>query len=110
MDITFSEEKGILIVSISGRIDAVTSPELEKAIISRIDGGAIKMLFDLHDLEYISSAGLRVFLFVAKRINSLKGKVVFCSLQKLIDDVFRVSGFYSLFSIYKDRQEALSSF
>ncbi len=110
MDITFSEEKGILIVSISGRIDALTAPELEKAIVSRIEEGAIKMLFDLQELEYISSAGLRVFLFVAKRLNTLKGRVVFCSLQKLIEDVFRVSGFYSLFSIYEERQEAMSSF
>lgn len=110
MDILFLEEKGVSVVSISGRIDAVTSSELEKAIVSRIDGGSIKMLLDLQDVEYVSSAGLRVFLLVAKKLSVLKGKMVFCSLQKMIDDVFRASGFYSLFTIFNNRQEALSSF
>ncbi len=110
MDISFLEERGVLVTSLSGRIDAVTSSELEKSLVAKIDGGAIKILIDLQEVEYVSSAGLRVFLLVAKRLNALKGKVYFCSLQKMIEDVFKVSGFYSLFSIFKDRTEALSKF
>lgn len=109
MEIVFNKEGDFLIASISGRIDAVTSAELEKTLISKLDAGEGKFMVDMKDVEYISSAGLRVFLLIAKKLNTQKGKLVFYNLQKMIDDVFKVSGFYSLFGIFKNKEDALKN-
>ncbi|MCX8070227.1 MAG: STAS domain-containing protein [Thermodesulfovibrionales bacterium] len=110
MEIGFNKEGDFLVISISGRIDAVTSTELEKALIAKLEVGEMKLIADMKDVEYISSAGLRVFLLIAKKLNTQKGKLVFFNLQKMIEDVFKVSGFYSLFGIFKSKEEAIKSF
>jgi len=110
MVILLNKEGDFLVTTIKGRIDAVTSPELEKTLISQIEVGELKIIVDMQDVEYISSAGLRVFLLTAKKLNTLKGKLVFYGLQKMIEDVFKVSGFYSLFGIYSGKQEASKAF
>ena len=64
---------------------------------------------NLSRLDYVSSAGLRVFLVASKRLTPAGGKVVLCSLQEPVKQVFDIVGFYSIFSILNSKDEALNS-
>lgn len=93
-------------VAVKGRMDALTSPEFDKAV-SNADL-SIKVLLQLADLEYISSAGLRSLLLLAKKLKERGGELLCCALQKPVEEVFRISGFHSLFKVYAAEEEALA--
>jgi len=110
MKITQNEKDGILELSISGRLDAVSAVEADKTFSSIIDDGNNNLLIDLAELDYISSAGLRVLLVVAKRIQQNRGKVVLCALNANVKEIFEISGFSSIFNIFDGKEEAEKSF
>ena len=95
------------VLSITGRMDAVTAPEIEKGLSALVDNGEKRLIIDLKDLEYISSAGLRSLLVLAKRLKREEGNMVFANLQGHVMEVFRVSGFYALFTICDSVDDAL---
>jgi len=101
------EDKG-LIVSIKGRIDAVTAPDFEKSLSTWISQGETVLIVNLSELEYISSAGLRSILAIAKVLKAKGGKLIFACLKGTVKDVFKISGFGSIFQLYESEQEALS--
>ncbi len=107
MTIIQKEKNGIMELSISGRLDAVSAVEADKDFNSVIDDGHENLLVDLARLDYISSAGLRVLLVVAKRIQQSGGKVVLCTLSANVKEVFEISGFSSIFSIFPTNEEAI---
>ncbi len=91
-----------------GRLDSTTSPQLETAVIERIDTGCTRLVFDLAETEYVSSAGLRVILMAAKRLQGRQHRVVLAGLRDNVRDVFEVSGFLGLFPVASDVHEALA--
>ena len=95
------------VLTISGRMDAVTAPEIEKGLSALVDGGEKRLIIDLKDLEYISSAGLRSLLVLAKRLKREEGNMVFTNLQGHVMEVFKISGFYSLFTVFNSVDDAL---
>lgn len=107
MNITQNEKDGIMELSISGRLDAVSAVEADKDFSSIIAEGHNNLLIDLNKLDYISSAGLRVLLVVAKRIQQNSGKVVLCALTTNVKEVFEISGFSSIFNIFATSSEAI---
>ena len=109
MDINTKKEKGIPVVSVKGRIDAVTAPEFEKSLSEIITSGEKTVLINLENLEYISSAGLRSILATAKRLKSENGKMLFTGLKGPVEEVFKISGFYSIFTIFESEGAALGS-
>jgi anti-anti-sigma factor len=65
------------------------------------------MVMDFSQVNFISSAGLRVILLVAKKLEQVKGKVKLCGLNATLKDVFEISGFSKLFEIVPSVNEAL---
>lgn len=110
MDINTQEKNGITIVNIVGRVDAVTAADFESKCKTLIDDGATKLLLNFKDVDYISSAGLRAVLIILKITKSSKITMAFCSLQDMVAEVFKVSGFTAMLSIYEQEDEALLSF
>ena len=106
MTIVQRERDGVMELSISGRLDAVSAVEADRDFSSVIDAGHENLLVNLGSLDYISSAGLRVLLVVAKRIQQNGGKVVLCSLSPNVREVFEISGFSSIFKIFATDNEA----
>jgi len=96
------------IVSVSGRIDAATSKDLESILNDLIDQNKSEIVLDLQGVTYISSVGLRVLLAAQKKVRTKKGGVKLVSLQPFVREVFEMTGFNRLFSIYSDQIEALS--
>ena len=98
------------VIRLLGRIDSNNAPEVEKDAMGLLTGsGASEVIIDAGDLEYISSAGLRSVLKMAKVCNSQKVAFLVCGIQPPVYEVFRISGFTSLLTIKNTRQEALDA-
>ena len=80
-----------------GRLDTTTAPQLETEINEGIDG-VTELIMDLTDLEYISSAGLRVLLSTQKKMNSL-GRMIVRGVNETIAEIFEVTGFSDILTI-----------
>lgn len=108
MNITQQQQDGIVTLNIAGRLDAVSALEADKEFGKVLDAGHDRLLIDLSELDYISSAGLRVLLVVAKRIQQNGGKVVLSELTPNVREVFEISGFSSIFKIFDTRGDAIA--
>lgn len=87
----------VLILELEGRLDTNTAPELEKVINNQTDD--IKELFiDMKELDYISSAGLRVLLAAQKKMNKI-GKLTVMNVCDTIMEVFQITGFVDVLNI-----------
>jgi anti-sigma B factor antagonist len=84
-------ENGITQIIIKGRLDAETVPEADRLIKDTVGQGKIRLLFDLCDLEYVSSAGLRLFLQTAKAVYEKEGQIVLCCSNELVREVLTSS-------------------
>jgi anti-anti-sigma factor len=107
MDIAVKKESNALVVTVSGRMDAVTAPEFEKGIAGFIAQGEKAFVINLSGLEYISSAGLRSILVSARHLKELGGKIIFSGLQGHVKEVFAVSGFLGIFKVCDSDAESL---
>ena len=110
IDITSRDEGDIKVVDIEGKLNTGASPEAEEYINELIDGGATKILLNLEELDFISSTGLRVILATGKKLSEIGGKLVLCSPNHTVSDVFRMSGFNQMFSVLDTEDEALKKF
>jgi anti-sigma B factor antagonist len=82
---------------LEGRLDTITSPNLDSKI-NEVINGATKITMDLAKLEYISSAGLRVLLGALQAMED-KGEMVVCNLTAPVREIFELTGFANLFNI-----------
>ena len=96
MKINKNLEGNNLTVSLEGRLDTNTAPELEKELES-LDG-VQNLIFDFKDLEYISSAGLRIILALQKIMNN-KGSMVIKNVRDDVREVFEITGFSDIITI-----------
>lgn len=108
MEITTTSKDTATILSLNGRIDTATAPELEQAINKNIDGGQRKVLLDFAGVTYISSGGLRVLLATAKKLKNPGDKFGICALSPEVLKILKLAGFTSIFSIYASEGEALA--
>lgn len=90
MNITSKIDNDILTIAVEGRIDSTTAPELESTIKSKI-GDSSKLIFDFKNLDYISSAGLRVLLGAKKIMADHEMKVI--NVNDTVNEIFEVTGF-----------------
>ena len=105
--IRIKKEKDCLIVSVEGRMDAVSTPEFEQTLGGWIDEGDIRFIVDLAGLDYISSAGLRGILTSVKRLKAEGGQIVLTSLHGTVKEVFEISGFSTIIPIFESVDDAL---
>jgi len=110
MEIKQQKKNEILIISLSGRLDATTSGYFEKTILPAISNGENKILLDLATLDYISSAGLRIMLLAAKNVKANNGKIVLSSMKSFIKEIFDIAGFTPIFSLCNSLDEAIKEF
>jgi anti-sigma B factor antagonist len=110
MEFTVSDAGAVKIVRIEGNLDTQTSPNAEARLSRLIDQGASKVVVNFERLSYISSAGLRILLATAKRLQSGGGELRVCGLSELVQEVFDISGFDSILPVSKSEAEALDGF
>ena len=100
---------GATIVAPVGRIDSTTSDTLDAHLVKVSASPGVSVVVDFERVEYISSAGLRVVLSLAKRLREKKGKLALCSLGDSVRQVFELAGFLPLFVIAPTRDGAVQA-
>jgi anti-anti-sigma factor len=108
MQISTRTSNDIHIVAISGSLDSSTSPEGQKSL-DAVLASAKKIVLDFSQLDYISSAGLRVLLGAAKKLRASGGTLGMFGLNQSVREVFEISGFASILPIYQSEAEALGA-
>jgi stage II sporulation protein AA (anti-sigma F factor antagonist) len=107
MEINEERQDGIVVVAPVGRIDSTTAEALDRHLIRLPNADDRRVVVDFGKVDYISSAGLRVMLTLAKRIREARGALAICSLEDSVWQVFELAGFLPLFSVAKSRDDAI---
>lgn len=108
MELQQDRSDGVLVLAPIGRVDSNSSGELETQLMALLGAGERRLVVDMRGVEYISSAGLRVLLLLARRLQETAGEVVLCSMGKAVRQVFELAGFLSIFKVEPSREHALA--
>jgi len=106
MDITETTIGGVKVAALKGRLDTATAPAAEAKLVSMLEG-ASKVVADLGEVHYVSSAGLRVLLKAAKQAKAGGGAFAVASPQAPVREVLEISGFDKILAIHATRDEAV---
>jgi anti-sigma B factor antagonist len=106
MEIEERIEGDIFIISISGRMDTVTSKDVEAKLGCLIDENRTKIILELANVDYISSVGLRTLLAALKRQRVNRGQLALVHLQPFVENIFKITGLDRIFPIYSSEEVA----
>lgn len=109
MKIQTEQTESALIANLEGRIDSGNAKEFNERLTAVIEDQDQALILDCEGLEYISSAGLRVILMVAKTLQSQNRQFTICSLTASIRELFSISGFDRIIPIHDTQAKALAS-
>jgi anti-anti-sigma factor len=109
MELTHEVSNGLLVVRPENRIDSSTAAAFEARIAALIAEGPQKVVVDFSNVDYISSAGLRVLLVAAKSAKSQGGALTLCGLRGNVREVMEVSGFDTLLGVHDGVSEAAAA-
>lgn len=107
MNLTMDSIGDIRLFRPDGRLDSTTMQQVEAPFLDTVKEGGKLFVFDLSKLEYISSAGLRVMLMAVKKTRAAGGKIALFGLSDNVMEVFQISGFTAIFSIFDTEDEAV---
>ncbi|OIP95160.1 MAG: anti-anti-sigma factor [Syntrophobacteraceae bacterium CG2_30_61_12] len=110
MEVTAKQQDGITILALQGRLDATTANDFEQQLLVMIHQGSIRLVLDFEQLDYISSAGLRVLLKAVKELKRCDGRLFLCAVKDYVREVFDLSGFVSFLPIHGSLEESLRAF
>ncbi len=108
MKVTNEKTLEILIIHVEGRLDAITSGDFEKEVMPMIQQSGQPVLIDFGNLDYISSAGLRTLLLLAKEMKKNNNLLALCGLNEAIMEVIRISGFDTIVSVYPTIEDGIN--
>lgn len=109
MQISSVKKDAAVVVSLAGRMDAMTTVEFDRWFAEQLSGGTTAFVLNMQALDYISSAGLRSLLAAAKQLKAKNGTLALCCLSGTVEEVFRMSGFLTILSSYPTVDEACAS-
>ncbi len=110
MDISTEDNTQAAIIAVGGRVDSSTAPELENALKKLVEDNKIRIVLDLQGVEYMSSAGLRAMVSTLKVVKRVNGDLRLACPSPRVEEVLRLAGLTSIFSIYGSRDLAVASF
>jgi anti-anti-sigma factor len=108
MEIGEDRRGAVLVLSPQGRLDSTTAPAFEQTVRARLAEGHRDLVIDLAALDYVSSAGLRIFMVIAKSLKAERGRIVLCRLQDGVREILRISAFDRIFTILPSVTEGVA--
>ncbi len=109
MQLEEATEDGVAVLSLSGRLDAMTVPSIEQQLLQAAAHRRPGLVLDLSGLDYTSSAGLRLLLRTAKQARAAGVRIALAALRPTVGEVLAVSGFSSIIDSYPTRAEAVEA-
>ena len=106
MDIYTQAADGVVLHRLKGRLDNNATSKAEGAILGSFAGPSQRVILDMRDVAYVSSAGLRVVLMAAKRAKVSEGRLALFGLPAAVQEVFDISGFSKVLSIGAEEEDA----
>ncbi|MEE4359336.1 MAG: STAS domain-containing protein [Desulfococcaceae bacterium] len=107
MELEIKEIKNTAVITVKGNMHADNAFELDKTLEEQIRLGKNRMILNLSELQYISSAGLGFVMKATKKLMAKNGKISIVGLHGVVEEVFKITGFYSIFSVFDTEEEAL---
>lgn len=105
-EITVEQEGDVYVAHIDGRLDASTTPVVEKKVQKLLETVS-KLLFDFTDVSYLSSAGMRLLLSTSKKMHAKGGKIAFFGMSDDVLEIIKMAGFERVLSLASSKKEAL---
>lgn len=109
-ELKVEERNGIKILKMKGYLDAYTSLQFEENLKELVELGSYKIVVNMKNLSYISSAGFGVFMAFVDEVRKNGGDIKFCCLSEKIDEIFELLGFKHIFEVLNNEDEAVESF
>lgn len=108
MEILIGESDGVSTIAPKGRIDSITAKEFGDKVCALIRSGAKRVVIDLANIAYISSAGFRALLIAGKLAEETEGKLALCGVVGEVQRLFDISAFATAFNIFPSREECIA--
>ena len=108
MQIATAADGALATVTVGGTIDTRSSTEFEAALVKAVEGGARRIIVDFAKVDLITSAGIRVLVLFAKRLQAIGGGFALCGLSADVQRVFDISGLTGQFKIAATRGDAIA--
>jgi anti-anti-sigma factor len=109
MEITEIQSGAVTAVALKGRVDGSTAGTLRDRLSKLIESGLARLVIDFRDVAYISSAGFRTLLIIAKQTEDADGHLALCGISSEVRRLFEIAAFTDLFLILPNRQEAIAA-
>jgi len=109
LEVNANKVNDVVIVKLLGNLDTNTAPDAEAEINKLLDEGAQKMIISLEQTNFVSSAGLRIFLATAKKITASGGVLKLCGANDVVQEILDISGFSTILDVKKTEEEALNA-
>lgn len=110
MDIIERDQNGVTIFTLEGRVDTQGAVDMDMALNAAVSEGKHKMVLDMAEVNYISSAGLRTLADVVTKNREAGGDLKLVALNRKVLRVLRIIGFDRFFTIYNSVDEAVADF
>jgi len=109
MEITESKSGAVTTVALRGRVDSASAGPLRDRLSKLVESVPALLVLDFRDVAYISSAGFRTLLIIAKQSAEVKGGLALCSVSSEVRRLFDIAAFTELFLILPSREEAIAA-
>ncbi len=109
MEIDTASHDKVTAVSVKGRVDSTTAEKLRDHLNTVIQSGSARLVIDLKEVSYISSAGFRTLLITARAVDPAKGKLALCGVGGEVKRLFDIASFTELFTILANRDDAVAA-
>ena len=110
IDVKWRQEEGILVATLLGRIDSSHAVDFLDLIDEKLTMNDTRLVLDFEHVSFISSAGLRACLIVARRFTDTDMKFGICGLSQFNKDIMTVSGFDKILTAYESQADAINAF
>lgn len=109
MEITESKSGAVTTVALKGRVDSASAGTLKERLSKLAESVPALLVLDFRDVAYISSAGFRTLLIIAKQSADARGGLVLCGVSSEVRRLFDIAAFTDLFLIVPSREEAIAA-
>jgi anti-anti-sigma factor len=109
MKLSIRFENGINIFELAGKLDSSNAQSFKDEFLNQLSADRLKVIINCAQLEFLSSAGIRIFYLASQKTKNFDTKIVFCNASENIQRVFEIIDFNSDFAVYNSLEEALNS-